>query len=88
MQLDFFTATTSAMTLPGWGRVIASPADTWRARWTGDRNGWVFYRSLGAEWETWEPDLPHGIARVSTREQAEAMIETLTARYGDTPLIV
>ena len=86
MQLDFFTTTTVSKTLPQWGRVITSPRDNWRARWTGDRNGWVFNRRIVDEWETWEPDLPYGVMHVRDHTTAEQVVTDLIDRYGDTPL--
>lgn len=90
MQLDLFTHTLTVSTqLPGWGRVITSPNDCWRARWTGPRFGWVFYRvTAGAVWESWEPDLPYGVAHVLARGDAEQMIASMLTRYGDDPVRV
>jgi hypothetical protein len=89
-QLDLFTDTrTVSTTAPGWGRIITSPDDQWRARWTGHRWGWAFYRhTTRGAWETWEPDLPHGVPYVLTRDAAETTITNLVDRYGDRPVPV
>lgn len=58
----------------------------WRARWTGSRWGWVFQRnSVQFGWETWEPDLPHGVEQVDTEADARAYLERCVHVHGDDP---
>ena len=87
-QLDLFTHTTTGRIIPGgWGRCITSPNDVWRAKWTGPRWGWVFYRfNTEGEWESWEPELPYGTSFVIDRVAAENLLADLVHRFGDRPL--
>lgn len=90
-QLDLFTADARpsvvlARTLPGIGRVLDTRRGGWRARWTGDRWGWCFYRSIGKwGWESWEPTLPFGVEHVLDRDTAERILTDLVDAYGDDP---
>jgi len=89
-QLDLFTHTAAtSRTIPEWGRCITSPADTWRAKWAGTRWGWTFHRYTDeGRWESWEPELPYGLAHVLDRVMAETLIAGLVNRYGDRPLVI
>lgn len=65
--------------------MIETPGRGWRARDTGGKWGWVFYRADGDVWESWEPDLPFGVAHVGTRRQAVQILGEWVSRLGDTP---
>lgn len=71
--------------VPGIGRVLETPGGGWRARYTGSRWGWVFYRAFDGGWESAEPDLPHGVDHVDRRDDAVRILEEFAGRYGDDP---
>lgn len=77
--------------VPGLGRVLETPEGAWRARYTGCRWGWVFYRALVLEdgrpdWESVEPSLPYGVDHVERRDEAIRVLEEFADRHGDRPI--
>lgn len=74
--------------VPKLGVVLETPGGGWRARDTGPRWGWTFYRRNGDEWESAEPTLPRGVEFLYERQQAVAVLEGFVRQYGDLPVRV
>lgn len=89
-QLDLFgpASGTTSLVLPGGGRAIETDAGAWRAKWTGSRYGWTYYRLTSSGWEPWEPELPFGQSHVYDRDQAEDVLIREARRYGDEALML
>ena len=84
-QLDLFHVPLATVHARGVGKVIQTEGGGWRARDTGGRFGWVFYRADGDDWETWEPELPHGMSYCLTQDMATQLLTQWVERFGDTP---
>ena len=70
---------------PG-GTYLVTAGGGWRAKWTGSRWGWVFYRlALPWGWESWEPELPYGVDHVEDRAEAIRLLEKWVKVHGDDP---
>lgn len=62
-------------------------AITWVERhrqWTGPFR-WAMIPTEVSGWESWEPELPHGVEHVQTREMAVDLIVEFALRLGDDP---
>lgn len=65
---------------------LVTAGNGWRARWTGTRWGWIFQRNSDQfGWETWEPDLPHGVEQVNTEADARDYLDRCVRVHGDDP---
>lgn len=93
-QLDLFVEVAHEAPPPmrrvevqGLGWVLQTAGGGWRARFTGERWGWVFMRCLGPYgWESWEPALPYGHVAVLDRGEAMHLLAAEVARHGDAPV--